>query len=310
MSMLLIVTPGSRGGRSTRLHRQWTSELEKGGVAFEVARTTGPGHARELARAGGGHDAVVAVGGDGTINEVLDGLLLSGRDQVAMGVLYAGTSPDFCRFHGIPTEPGAALDRLLEGNARGVDAVRIRYGGGEGGEAVTGHFGCSCSVGLGAEVARVSNRLRPRLGDALGTGVAVLRALRARRPVDLQVTVDDEPMDLDGVNHLVVLKNPFIASGLRLDAALEPADGRLCLVAVRGRSPWGMLRLLPGFYRGDAIRAPGVLARYCTRVTLAAGADAPLEFDGDPHGRLPAELSILPGALRLLGGREMEGRSP
>jgi len=112
MSLLLIINPGSRAGRSTHLHEFWCAELRGKGISFDVVRTVAPGHAREVARTQTGHDTVVAVGGDGTINEVLDGLLLSGGDDVTMGVLYAGTSPDFCRFHGIPTEPAAALDVL------------------------------------------------------------------------------------------------------------------------------------------------------------------------------------------------------
>jgi len=300
MSMLLIMNPGSRGGRSAPLHRFWSTELEARGVPFEAVRTSAPGHARELARTPGQHTTVVAVGGDGTINEVLDGLLLSGRDDVAMGVLYAGTSPDFCRFHGIPTEPAAALESLIEGAEAGVDAVRISYRG-DTGEEVTGHFGCSCSVGMGAAVASVSNRLRPRLGDGVGTGLAVLRALAVQKPVQMQITVDGDPLELSPVNHLMVLKNPFIASGLKMDVGLEPADGRLCLVAAHGHSSLGMLKLLPGFYSGKAFHAPGVFSRFCSRVSLETESTSPLEFDGDPHGRLPADVQLLPGALRLRG---------
>ena len=74
----------------------------------------------------------VAVGGDGTINEVLDGLAQSGDPRRKMGVLYSGTSPDFCRFHGIPTEPAAALACLIQGKARPVDVVRIAYADADG----------------------------------------------------------------------------------------------------------------------------------------------------------------------------------
>ena len=254
-----------------------------------------------MARTQTEHDAVVAVGGDGTINEVLDGLLLSERserNEVTMGVLYAGTSPDFCRFHGIPTEPTAALDLLLAGEVCDVDVARIEYRG-EDGKPLTGHFGCSCSVGLGARVASASNRLRPFLGDTAGTGLALLRALATQRTVDLEVAVDGEVMELPSTNHLMVLKNPFIASGLKLDLGLQPADGLLRVVAVHGRSLLGMLRLLPGFYSGGAAQAKGLLSRPCKAVSIRAGKKAEMEFDGDPHGQLPSDVSILPGALPL-----------
>jgi diacylglycerol kinase family enzyme len=117
----------------------------------------------------------------------------------------------------------------------------------------------------------------------------------------LRVTTEDDTLELSRVNHLVVLKNPFIASGLKLGVQLTPDDGRLCLVAITGRTPVGMLGLLPGFYSGNAIRAPGVVVRYCNRVSLEAPGPASLEFDGDPQGYLPVEIAILPAALRLLG---------
>jgi diacylglycerol kinase family enzyme len=151
-------------------------------------------------------------------------------------------------------------------------------------------------------VASVSNRLRPRLGDSLGTGLAVLRALAVQRPVELGITVDDEAVELPRINHLMVLKNPFIASGLKMDVELEPADGRLCLVVAHGHSSLGMMRLLPGFYSGKAFHAPGVYTRFCSRVSLEALLPSPLEFDGDPHGQLPVEVRVLPRALRLRGG--------
>jgi len=131
--------------------------------------------------------------------------------------------------------------------------------------------------------------------------VAVLRALAAQRPVNLQVTVDDERVELPRTNHLVVLKNPFIASGLKLNVGLQPADGRLFVVAVHGRSPLGMLRFLPGFYSGWAAQAQGVFSRSCQRVSILAKDEANIEFDGDPHGRLPADVWILPGAVRIRG---------
>ena len=105
MRPLLIQNPGSRSGRGRSLWEPWTRGLLEAGVPFNTVVTKAPGHARRLAREKVGYDTVVAVGGDGTINEVMDGILTSRRPHRAMGVLYAGTSPDFCRFHGIPTRP-------------------------------------------------------------------------------------------------------------------------------------------------------------------------------------------------------------
>ncbi len=295
------MNPGARAGRGRRLWARWQEGLRAAGVAFACALTERPGDAAALACAAADADTVVAVGGDGTINGVLDGVVRSGRADLRMGVLYAGTSPDFCRFHGIPVEPERALAALLAGRVRRVDVARIACRDARG-ESLDAHFGCGCNVGLGAVVARFANGARPFLGDGLGTGLGVVRAILRMRPADLELEIDGEPCRLAGVNNLSVLKSPHIASGLRLDVELRPDDGRLCLVAVQGRSRAGLCRLLPGFYSGAAARADGVLVRSCARVRIRSRAAGEVEFDGDPRGALPAAIEVLPGALALIGG--------
>ena len=135
-------------------------------------------------------------------------------------------------------------------------------------------------------------------GDNWHSGASILAA----RPPDLEVTVDGERTVLRRVNNLSIVKNPHLASGLRLDLDLGPADGSLYVVAVCGRSPAGMLGLVPGFYTGRVVDAPGVFVRRCREVTVASADRCEVEFDGDPRGFLPVRAGILPRGLRLLGG--------
>ena len=244
---------------------------------------------------------MVAVGGDGTINEVLDGAVQSGRPDLRMGVLYSGTSPDFCRFHGIPVNPAAALHALVRAESARVDVARIEYRDRDGAPR-TAHFGCGCNIGLGASVARFANRVRRRLGDGLGTGLAVIRALLRTEPVDLELDIDGQALPLPRVNNLSILKNPWIASGLKLDLGLRPDDGKLAVVAVHGKSPLGLCALLPGFYTGKAAASGSVWRRDCARVRVRAAREQEVEFDGDPRGFLPVDIRILPRALTLIGG--------
>lgn len=294
------MNPGSRSGRSRRLWKGWEAGLRRAGLDFECAVTDGPGDAFRISRDAAGVDAVVAVGGDGTINEVLDGLVQAGGRRRTMGVLYAGTSPDFCRFNGIPTDPAAALARLVEGRSRPIDVARIAYADARGGPRAA-HFGCGANVGLGPAIARFANRWRRLLGDGLGTGLGVIRALARSAPADLELEVDGERLELRRVNNLSVLKSPYLASGLRLSADLRPDDGRMLLAAVTGQSPAGLCCLLPGFYTGRAVSSDALLVKACSRVGIRAEGPVELEFDGDPRGFLPADIEILPGALDLIG---------
>jgi diacylglycerol kinase family enzyme len=186
-----------------------------------------------------------------------------------MGVLYSGTSPDFCRFHGIPVDPDQAMKALLTGTARSVDVTRINYRGVDGRERV-GHFGCSCNIGLGASIARFANRWRRYLGDVPGTGAGLIRALLLNQRIDLELVIDGEALTIPQINNLSVIKNPYLASGLRMELDVLPDDGTLYLVGISGRSRGGMCRAIPTFYTGAVTSIRDVLVRKCRSVTICA----------------------------------------
>ena len=300
MKALLIMNPGSRSGKGKKLWSFWESRLRSIGLAFDSTITTRPGHGSELAASSKDYDTVVAVGGDGTINEVLDGVVQSGRSDLRMGVLYSGTSPDFCKFHNIPIRPSDAADALTAGSSRKVDVGRITYSE-KNGEKTTAHFGCGVNVGLGGSVARTSNRLRRFTGDVIGTCIAVLYSVVVTRPVDLEIVVDGSPQRLSRVNNLSVLKNPFIASGLRLNLDLQTDDGSLVLFVVHGRTRTSVISVLPGFYSGKAVDRDDVVITKCSQLSIRSSERTEIEFDGDPRGILPADIEVLPRSLDLIG---------
>jgi diacylglycerol kinase family enzyme len=298
----MVMNPGSRSGRGRRLWGGWERGLKSAGVDYACVRTERPGHAFELARGAAGFDTVVAVGGDGTINEVLDGVMQSGHPALAMGVLYAGTSPDFCRFHGIPVDPAAALEALLERGPEPVDVGRITYVLAGGGGRVA-HFGCSCNIGMGAAIARRANSRRRWLGDALGTGTALVQTMAEGARVDVELELDGAPLSLGEVNNISVVKNPFLASGLKLNLDVRHDDGNLWMVGIHGRSRLGMLGLVPALYSGEASAAAGVTSRRCRSVKVRAREPGEVEFDGDPRGFLPVSIAAVHRGLLLRGAR-------
>lgn len=302
MKALLIMNPGSCSGKGKRLWPFWKSALHAKGLAFDSAITTGPGHGVELAAGSRDYDTVVAVGGDGTINEVLDGVIQSRRSDLRLGVLYSGTSPDFCKYHNIPTTPADAVEALAAGLSRNVDVGRIAYCASSG-KSIVAHFGCGVNIGLGASVARVSNRIRRFTGDFLGTGIAVAYSLAMTRPADIEATVDGSSLRLPGANNVSILKNPFIASGLHLDLDWPADNGQLLLFAVHGKSRFSALSVLPALYSGRAAHRPDAVLRRCSRITVTCAARTEVEFDGDARGFLPAEIEVLPAALDLIGAR-------
>ena len=280
MNALLIMNPGSRSGKGRKLWSFWESGLKKRGINFDSVITENPGNAFDLARNAINYDTVIAAGGDGTINEVLDGIIQSGRKNLRMGILYSGTSPDFCRFHGIPTSPEKAVEALADGRSRMVDAAEITYRL-TGGEKIVSHFGCSSNIGLGPQVARVSNLIRKFTGDTIGTCLALIRAVTIMKSLDLEVKIDGLPVSLSGVNNLSILKNPYIASGLRLDLDLSVDDGRLALFVVKSKSRLSIFSLLPGFYSGKAAKREDLFCKMCSSINVTCNKKVEIELDGD-----------------------------
>ncbi|NQT59520.1 MAG: hypothetical protein HQ557_11120 [Bacteroidetes bacterium] len=300
MKALLILNRGSRSGKGQRLWGTWLQELKSAGIETKAAVTETMNDASVLAEGSGGYDLVIAAGGDGTINRVIDGVMRSGTKRPKLGILYSGTSPDFCTFHGIPTNPEAALQVIIKGKARKVDVTKIIHADENGIKRIS-HFGCGANIGMGAIVARRANRWRKRLGDTPGTWAAVVSAIIENPRVDIDLILDGETYSLHNVNNLFVLKSPFIASGLRLNFPLSPTDGKLVVAAIHGKGRMGLLKTLPAMYSGNATDSSGLFTKECRIVEISSPAIQELEYDGDPRGWLPARIEIIPKALDLIG---------
>ena len=244
-----------------------------------------------MARESSGYDAVVACGGDGTINAVARGVLENRDMSLKFGVLYTGTSPDFCFEHGIPIDAESAIAVLREGAVREIPVLT----------ANNVPFLCSLNLGMGAAVAKSANRLRPKFGDFLGTFWAVLReVMRGKR---YHVNVNGE--EFRGVAHALVTRISRIAGGLKI-ALPQLADDEYALWLVRDVSRAGCLRLLFNMYRGKSCGEFHVLRG---RTELSSPTPVALEYDGDPHGSLPVSVALTERRLRLIVPRLKGGKA-
>ena len=275
---LVLANPSSHGGRSGRILSLLRELLSEG--EFVVLKNIE--EASRLARDAAGYEAVVACGGDGTVNAVARGVLANRDNALKFGVLYTGTSPDFCREHGIPTDAEEAVAVLRAGEVREIPVLTAN------GDS----FFCSMNLGMGAMVAATANRLRPLLGDVLGTLWSVLREVLHGRRYDVQVNGEK----ICNVAHAFVTRMPRIAGGLKV--ALPPlADDEYALWFARDVSRFGCLRIVWNLYRGNPC---GELRVLRGKTTFASGNHVALEYDGDPHGALPVAVGFAPRRLRLL----------
>ena len=306
MRYFLVCNPGSRAGKSGRLIEIYRRLLASSGAEFEYEPTRSMEDAEAIASvaARNGAGTVVAVGGDGTINRVINGICGSGAAMADLGVLYAGTSPDFCRFHGIPTNPELAVEALLSGRTAEVDlcAIETREIPDAGGKNARTFFGCSSNTGLGAGVAERSNRYRGSIGDFAGTLLATFTTLVSSRGNDYTITIDGEKKIFTNVLNITVGKNPYIASGLKLDIDIARDDGFLYYFIISGIGKASFLFNLPRVYTGDISRDRRFLVGKAHQVEIEPeGCRVQTEFDGDAAGWCPARIKICPRAIRLRG---------
>jgi diacylglycerol kinase family enzyme len=219
--------------------------------------------------------------------------------------VHIGSSPDFCRSYGVPTEVGPALDVLCSGKARPVSVGRVVYVTEQGQERVSAGavFGCCANIGLGAALARLANGgIRKYLGDFLGTFVSLLRLLRRYRPQTLEIALDGQPRRVSGVYNIAVGKTAYIASGIKVRHSLGPQDSRFYVVCVRNLGWNNFARILRALYSGRPIVSDGSLwldyAR-CVRLAPVEGTTE-VEFDGDPAGTCPCRIEAAPDLVHLL----------
>ena len=275
---LVLLNPLSHGGRCGRRLAKLQGLLPEGEfvVIGDIAE------AWRRAREASGYEAVVACGGDGTVNAVAAGVLENPDPAIKFGVIYEGISPDFCREHGIPTNAEAAIDVLRNGEVREIPVLAAN------GEP----FFCSMNLGMGAAVAASANRLRPKLGDFLGTFWSVFREVMRGRRYDIEVNGET----IRGVAHMLVTRMPRVAGGLKV--VLPPlAAGEYALWFMRGVSRLGALKCIWKMYCGKACGEVRVLLG---KTTFASAASLSVEYDGDPHGEMPVAVSLAPRPLRLM----------
>ncbi len=301
MTTVAVVNPASGAGRTGRSWPEMRRVLAAAGVEVEERLTTAPREATELTRAAlrEGCERVVAVGGDGTLNEVVNGFLAADGSTIApgavLGLLPSGTGGDFRRTAGIPAGAAGAAAVLAAGVSRPVDVGRITLDG-----AAPRHFINIADCGIGGEVVARVNRSSKRAGGTATFLWHSLASLLSYRPRAARVEIDDAAEE-GRYQNVVIANGRYFGGGMCVAPGADPADGLFDVVLFgdlpRMRSLTGIRRI----YAGSHIGQPGIRLLRGRRVRVTPLEQPPLRFEmeGEEVGAAPATLEILPGAVRL-----------
>ena len=311
MVTFVAVNPMAGGGSAGRAWPNLSGLLQRRIGDHVPLLAAGPGDvSRQVANAASqGATRLIAVGGDGTINEAINGL--AGRSgsipsDITMGVIPVGTGGDFARSIDIPSDPLLAIDRIAAGRARTIDIGRVTFLHDDG-LPRTRLFANIASFGISGLINRkvTAASLSRILPGAVSYYLATVRGLLSYRFQRVRVAIDDLPPIEPDIALIAIANCRYFGGGMMIAPDAEPDDGAFDIVVLRGTSKWVLLRDLRLVYGGRHRDHPSITITRGRRVHAEpdnAHSDEPilLEFDGEAAGRLPATFEILPRALNVL----------
>ena len=299
---VLVVNPKSQGGR---LGKRWTEIADTIGRAFpfDEAITQGPGDATRLTREAlrGGAERIVAIGGDGTVNEVVNGFFDQGAaiaPEASLAVIPFGTGGDFRRTLQLPTGLAEAAEVIAANHRKKIDLGRLEFTASGGGRA-SRMFANIASFGVSGVVDRLVNESGKRLGR-LTFAVATARATWSYKNQRVQLVFDGaERIDMT-INTVAVANGRYFGGAMMMAPNAELDDGKFDVIAM---GDFGFSDLLTSgrrLYKGTHLTMDKVTARRARVVDaepIDPGAVIELDVDGENPGRLPARFELLPSVL-------------
>ncbi|MCL2150237.1 MAG: diacylglycerol kinase family lipid kinase [Dehalococcoidia bacterium] len=306
----VIVNPAAGTRTAYRCWPEIRSLLRGGGLPFDFQYTEGAGHAALIARTAvsNGYRLLVAVGGDGTINEVANGILTAScAEVVTLGIVGTGTGNDLVRSLGLPREYAQACRRLIAGyqhhaiDSNGeylcIDVGLVAYMA--GGVPCERYFVNGAGVGFDAEVVEAAGKMPRRFGHTVPFVMGLLRTLPSYRNKWIRLTVDDQTEEAR-ILSVVVSNGAYFGGGMRIAPDAMLTDQKLNMVAIGDVGKVELLRVFPRVYKGTHITHPKVRAVRVEEVAVVSQERTLLQADGELLGEGPVSFRVVPQALHLV----------
>lgn len=273
MRIAVILNPTADRGRAASKTRLISKGLERRGVSHEIFLTRRPGHATELARRTleEGYSAVVAAGGDGTVNEVIQALV---GTEIPLGVLPCGSGNDFIKAVGIREELEAALDIVAKGIKRPVDVGLVEF------EGIGSRYFINCfGAGIDGKIALDYKNMRFLKGDIGYLWAAILELFRFR---GFRVRIELEGEMIRGSLALLPFQNgPYAGGGFHVAPGARPDDGVMDLVVVEDRPIPQRIPLLKRFRDGTYLELSGIRRLEVREAWVEIDRGVPAHLDGE-----------------------------
>ncbi|MCP3926453.1 MAG: diacylglycerol kinase [Desulfobacterales bacterium] len=308
----LIMNPGSKSGRSKTLFSTIHNFFNENKLEYDYEVTTTLEDAENISKKASrkGYRKIVAVGGDGTINRVLNGLYDNGKrnSSARFGVIYTGTSPDFCKSFNIPVNVEQSLLTLKRGYETEITPGFIRFAKNHttNSSERNSHdsvFACCANIGIGADLAEAANSgIRGVIGDFAGTFISLLKTLITFKSKSVTTKINNSEQKIRNLYNLSVGKTHHVASGIKIKNDLSFTDRRFYMLTVKDLTLFQIPNCLKSLYGGKQITDSSIFEYTYLENIEITGSNKPcrVEFDGDPAGYLPCKISTANDSLKLI----------
>jgi diacylglycerol kinase (ATP) len=297
--LVIIANPRAGLGKVERHLPEIERTLADSGITYRIVRTTHPGHATQAAREAleNGDRYLVAAGGDGTVHEVLNGMLeddVPVAEDAVLGIVAAGSGCDIVRSLGLPGDAIRASHHLAGDAVRPIDIGKVTCTA--GGQQVTRYFANIAEAGLGAATVARSGKLPRSLGSAKYL-FGFWLTLPGFHTAVVQLETDDSSFEWR-VHNVVVANCQFFGGGMHISPNSRPDDGLLDVLAMVGPKT-DAFTMLPKVYRGTHVPHRNIAEARTRTVQLHASPPLPIEADGEMLGTTPATFAVVPNVIRI-----------
>ncbi len=297
-----IINPTSGGGSSGKTWAQARAFIESSLGNFSFEFTGGKGHGIELARrASDKAKKIIAIGGDGTISEIVSGIIQSGNKNIELGVLNLGTGGDFCRTLQISSNINKGIERLKNGIATETDIGSITYIGNNN-KSEERYFINIAGCGMAGEVVRTINKSKKLFGS-FSYYLSSVQNLFSYKNKKLLISIDDgEPKEFVAVT-VAVCNGKYFGGGMQISPNSEISDGLLNITIIGDWNIFEKILYSSKLYGNKILKVPKVYSFLAKKIEIKNSDDespAFIDSDGEDVGIIPMTVKIIPKAVKFI----------
>ncbi|OAA31030.1 diacylglycerol kinase [Kosmotoga arenicorallina S304] len=300
MKVLVIINPMASNGKALKDYREKIRPLLKKELGnYDERFTKAPGDAIKMAQQATGYGKIISVGGDGTLNEVVNGIMLSGAG-IPVGMIGVGTGNDFSKTFGIPNNYGAMVKKIAGDNVFLSDVLEVEYKDFEG--KLQKRYAINVvGAGFDADVTVRMNNSKLKVRGKLTYLMSFLIEFIKTKTYSLKLNVDGKEKSINCF--FVAFGNgKYFGGGMKACPSAIPDDGKIDVMGIERMSKLRLLYHFPKIYKGQHITVPTVFeipAKHA-EIYSADGRKVMFEIDGEIIGTIPLKIGVKPKALRVL----------